>query len=526
MVSVESLEGLVIVAYLPNKTLAEVVRASVEVARQLEAMSAEGRPVRRQFFDAERVCSGTDYRTQLHSHGIQCVSRDPGYHERTAERNIQTIQKMVSYIKAAVRWDVGKIPRVFHLLWDHCAKALAHIPREGNHGVTAHLAVTGAGRTWHSVSKIEFGAVVWAKRTQPELRLAKRNEGPTPVHGEPGLILGFADYCGTGRYFYKFGNGQIVVRREFDRMSTLGGARSMPQELLLATATPGFHLAYGESRERDMARDIKWGERGVKYYRQLHPGTVVTHKPSSLWKRRGGVPEAGAAEDSLDSVAGSSPASGVVSVAQDEESERETSLDAYLDVRELDVGDDVMVSYRGGDNRYPARVLKSDPEASNMDVIFFEGRTQMHVPFQWVSSVTPVSRPKYSRRQRSGRLVKEELWKLLGENLGSANETWARHSDQMNARDRELDSEDTNEIALAIYDDGVAACESRSGDTEVLPGSVKGSSPLVDLKDESLPTAASRLTIDEGPEFSTLGELNAAVRRAPTWVDPEGETHS
>ena len=195
----------------------------------------------------------------------------------------------------------------------------------------------------------------------------------------------------------------------------------MPQELLLASATPGFHLAYGESRDRDTAKDIKWGERGVKYYRRLHPGTVVTHKPSSLWKRRGGTPEARAAEDSLNSVAGSSPASGVASPLPGEESEKETTLDAYVDIGELDIGDDVLVRYRGGDAMYPARVLKVDSDASSMDVIFLEGRMQTQVPFQWVSSVTPASRPKYSRRQRSGRLVKEELWKLLGANLGTAN---------------------------------------------------------------------------------------------------------
>ena len=42
-----------------------------------------------------------------------------------------------------------------------------------------------------------------------------------PLRGEPGLLLGFPELAGTGRLFYKFCSGEVVVRRNFTAVNIL-----------------------------------------------------------------------------------------------------------------------------------------------------------------------------------------------------------------------------------------------------------------------------------------------------------------
>ena len=72
-----------------------------------------------------------------------------------------------------------------------------------------------------TLSPIEFGAVVWAKRTKPELRLAKRKEGPNSIHGEPGIILGFADYVEANDVgtFYEEEQKKLFLTTKIDRVT-------------------------------------------------------------------------------------------------------------------------------------------------------------------------------------------------------------------------------------------------------------------------------------------------------------------
>tara|TARA_E500000331_G_scaffold340715_1_gene372317 strand:+ start:15 stop:4094 length:4080 start_codon:yes stop_codon:yes gene_type:complete len=422
LIAVEALEGLTLCRFLPNKMVHEVAKAAISMADELAALTEGGQPVRRQCYDAEPVCATDIYRDQLTAAGIEVVIRDPGYHEKRAEKEVQTIKKMGSLIKTQIMWKMQKVPRGEHLLIHHCTCALAHTPKAGGRGITPYQVSTGRTRTWHTICRDEFGAVVYAKRTTGEERLARQRGDPSG--GELGILLGFADLMGTGRYFMSFRTGRVVVRRDFERINAANAAKTIPFEWLRDIGSAGFRMALSLSEQLDLPEDFKRGSIAVKQYQKTHPGTKVQRKTSSLWKR---TSESGDSGESSTTEEGSIPSSD----KEIAKSGVEEEIEEMRAVAELGVGEDVAVRYGGGNDLFPARVITNYPTENRMDVRFFEGRECKKVPYAWVVTKTPRELRRFTGREASRRLNKSCLWQQLGESEGAANEEWTRQSQQM-----------------------------------------------------------------------------------------------
>ena len=469
------------------------------------------------------------FRGELWTLGIESISRDPGFHERRAEREVQTLKRMASRIEAGLLWKLGRVQGGGHLMLEHCAHARAHLPKTESSGVAPYTATTGEVRRWRGLSTIEFGAVVLAKRTLGEQRLAKRSGEVFPIGGEPGIILGFADYGGTGRKFYNFRTRRIVVRRDFRRVSASSAAQSLPKALLKNPESPEFSRAYRLAVERDVQDDHRWGAELLRALRKK------THDFNHAHNMEQTDPDD---EHERDDETLSLSASDVETVP--EVVEPDNTEATVKSVESLCVGDDVLVRYLGGEAEFPGRVAAV--RGDRMDVVLLVGTEANDVPLEWVRSVEPISSKRYTARERSGRLVRNLLWRLLGSTEGEANQEWTRQMEALREISQQgHDDQNEKDHYVNVSQAGIHLAQQtantlKSHDSKSESGDlVVGSTPSSDHKhcDSCLVSLRSQNAVKwtNGCQADISSSLVShpfqdVLERAPEWVEPGGCSNS
>ena len=154
------------------------------------------------------------------------------------DKIIQDVKLMAARIEGSLLWELRRIPNEEHHLYAHLCYARAHLARQdGGTGVTPYLQLTGRARSWHGVPLLDYGCVVMALRTPRELAQLRARGELNPLNGEPGILLGFSDFAGSGRRFYRFDTGRVQIRRECVRLDVVAAAQLIPPQLLVSRAT-------------------------------------------------------------------------------------------------------------------------------------------------------------------------------------------------------------------------------------------------------------------------------------------------
>ena len=350
------------------------------ICLQFNALTGRTSGVRRIAFDGETACRGSAFRQSLAMIGVYVAPGDPTYHCPRAERAIQEIKRMAARIQAMLLWRPTGIPRAYHHLLTHCCYIRAHLVRPGHDpsGITPYHELTGSTRSWRGCALLPYGSVVSALRTPFELRQAKSVGENPPLHGELGILLGFADLAGTGRLFYKLGTGETVVRRNFSMIDAQNAIRLLPPRLL---ASDPAHL-----------------QRARMHYNMSSPVSTDSHP----------IPSPVPCSDVSPSTTSTLPSS--VGTNSD---------NIWKPVHQLTTGDDIVALYKSHPGEFfQARVIDIDLPKKQATIRYLvrPGHVRDTVPFADIKSqanAETTSTTLMTQRQKGAYACQPQAWIML-----------------------------------------------------------------------------------------------------------------
>jgi hypothetical protein len=407
--------GFTIPVDVPSMTATAVADACADAVNRMSSYSCQ--PVVELWVDAENVCVSQHFKSAMAGLQIRVQASAPTYHQCRAERIIQDVKLMAARIEGSLLWELRRIPNEEHHLYAHLCYARAHLARQdGGTGVTPYLQLTGRARSWHGVPLLDYGCVVMALRTPRELAQLRARGELNPLNGEPGILLGFSDFAGSGRRFYRFDTGRVQIRRECVRLDVVAAAQLIPPQLLVSRATrlqgalEAYHALDGGPTD------------GVQF-----PLVNATDEPSPARPQQARPTQA------------PGPASTAVTELGAATADIASPTDQLLPLAALETGDDVSGQYREHSEYFPARILRNDPAAGTATVRYLvqSAGTEETLSYAALKSATLTNRRKLRPRQQQSRVQQPNAWLALHPSgtHGEALPEYRRQASAMDAID-------------------------------------------------------------------------------------------
>jgi|GEM_PF-3995627 len=438
--------GVTLAAYLPDKTLNSQIDATMELCAQFNALSGRTSGVRSIAFDGESACKGAAFRSSIAVLGVHVLPGDPTYHCPRAERAIQEIKTMAARIRATLVWKLETVPRAMHYLVQHCCHMRAHFVRPSavSQGVSPYHELTGTTRGWRGCSLLPFGCAAYALRTSLEMRTAKAKGEHPPLRGEPGILLGFPELAGTGRLFYKFCSGEVVVRRNFTAVDMPTALRTIPPSMVVEDSFMLQRAIVNSQLSEVIDSNSALVSPSDTSLSNAAPGLSPSIRPAASSERASSV-----------SRAAHIPTSGESSVS----STTDSAPPEWKAVTELQLGDDIVALYRSDSTEFfPARVIATHSNTNTAEIRFLvrPGSITSVVPLGDIYSRTRSNSARsrhLTSRQRAAYASQPQAWLMLDPtgNEGVALTEYHRQEEAFAAIDEKLGPEVSEPENIPIH---------------------------------------------------------------------------